>query len=310
VSFVHAAHIIICLYTPSLCAQWQYIPFDLSMKQAAHQKAIAMTKKIVGIDGTELYTFFKQLYEQYNPTHQRPDFRPRIPLIIHQVWLGSDVPDAFQQYRMSWIQNHVPRGWVYHLWTDDEIQALNLYNKKLYDATDNYGMKSDIARLEIIDRFGGVYVDIDFECFQPLDMFHYLYDFYTGLQPLDSFFVQLNNALFGACPGHPIVRHAIITMSDAWNRYHGAPQKTGPVHFTRSFYAVKKNNTCTTRDIALPATYFYPLGTQDCTVAKSAWQAQGAWAVHWWAKSWMPRQYRAKKFQSIDNEQSTINWNS
>ncbi|HXW86409.1 MAG TPA: glycosyltransferase [Candidatus Bathyarchaeia archaeon] len=296
------------LWAPGIHAQWHYIPFDTSMRNNGDEKPFRITKKIVGIDGHLLYTLFKNTYEQYNPTHCHPSDYPRIPLIIHQIWLGSDVPEIFAHYRQSWIAAHVPRGWTYHLWTDADIQALDLYNKKLYDATDNYGMKSDIARLEIIDRFGGVYVDIDFECLQPLDLLHYTYDFYIGVQPLDSFFVQLNNALFGACPHHPIVRHAIESMAYAWNTYHGAPQKTGPVHVTRSFYAIKKNDRSARRDIAFPASYFYPFGTQEKMLNKADWLINGSYAVHWWAKSWMPKQYRSKKFRSIENEASTAHW--
>jgi hypothetical protein len=63
----------------------------------------------------------------------------------------------------------------------------------------------------------------------------------------------------------------------------GAPKKTGPVHFTKSFYAMAgKNNS---KDIAFPAFYFYPLGCQETVDNRSAWIKKGAFAVHWWAKS-------------------------
>ena len=42
---------------------WHYLPFDESMKLSQYPQAIKTTKKIVGIDGELLFTFFKDLYE-------------------------------------------------------------------------------------------------------------------------------------------------------------------------------------------------------------------------------------------------------
>jgi len=176
----------------------------------------------------------------------------------------------------------------------------------LYDATDNYGVKSDIARYEIIYRYGGVYVDLDFECLSSLDIFHHTYDFYTALQPLDTFFVQLGSALFGAKPGHQILLYCIETIKDSWHEK-GATKKTGPIHFTKAFYAAAgKVGNC---DIAFPASYFYPLGSQERKIDKNAWRENGAFAVHWWAKSWMPKDYRSRLFKEIDNDDSVRSWN-
>lgn len=286
---------------------WIYTDFDTSMKLDLFPTAIKMTQPVVGIDGTQLYTFFKKIYEQYNPSRIAPAIDIKIPKIIHQIWLGSPVPDVFEAYMNSWIAFHMGNDWQYVLWNDEKIKNFGLYNQVFYDATENFGQKSDIARWEILYNFGGVYVDVDFECLRSFDQLHYLYDFYVGLQPLDSQFVQLNNALVGSCPFHPILYHSIATIKDNWHTHKGAPQKTGPVHFTRSFYA--KANTGRTIDMVFPASYFYPLGTQETVNNKQAWLKQGAYAVHWWAKTWMPKKYRRSSFQSIDNESSTHSWN-
>ncbi len=197
----------------------------------------------------------------------------------------------------SWVEHHCGRDWKYQLWTDEDVEHISLYNQQFYDETDNYGVKADLLRWEIVYRFGGVYVDIDFECLQPLDMFHYTYDFYTGLQPLDTGFVQLGSALFGAIPGHPILKHCIETIKDHWHEK-GVPQKTGPIHFTKSFYAVagKDGNT----DIAFPAHYFYPLGSTKIELKKKVWILRGSFAVHHWAKTWNKPRYRRSQFRKVE----------
>jgi mannosyltransferase OCH1-like enzyme len=293
------------LYNTCL-ADFCYMGFDEAMRKDDFPHAFLVTENVMGIDGNQLYDFFKEGYEKNNPLVVPEGDELKIPKIIHQIWLGSPVPESFRSLQQSWIENHFGRDWFYKLWTDEDVEKMELYNQEFYDATDNYGVKSDILRWEIIHCYGGVYIDMDFESLQPLDELHQLYDFYVGIQPLDTFFVQLGAALFGARPGHPILKHCIETISDDWH-LHGAPKKTGPVHFTKSFYAMagKDNN----RDIAFPGLYFYPLGSQETKADRTGWIKKGAFAVHWWAKSWMPKNYRPVQFRDIYNDFSAQSWN-
>lgn len=287
-----------------LNAQWPHIPFDDAMCKNDFPNVYALTTHIFEIDGTHLYDFFKKLYKDFGDL--TPQAELKIPKIIHRIWLGSDQPSEFVALEQTWLEHHMDRGWVYKLWTDADIAQLQLYNQEFYDDTDNYGVKSDILRWELLYRFGGVYIDTDFECLQPLDELHYTYDFYTALQPLDTLFVQLGAALVGSVPGHPILKHCIETIKDDWH-HKGAPKKTGPVHFTKSFYAMAAQNG--NKDIAFPAFYFYPLGCRGGYDNRVEWINNGAFAVHWWAKSWMPKQYRPSISQNIDNDASAKSWN-
>ncbi len=287
---------------------WVYVDFDESMQTTKYARAIAATKSIVGIEGDALLQFFRKLFEKNNLSCITPAAEVKIPKIIHQIWLGSPVPPELQRYMNTWIKYHVGRDWQYILWTEEDIAQLKLYNQQFYDESDNYGVKSDIARWEILYRMGGVYVDTDFECFRPLDILNYTYDFYIALQPLDALFVQLGIGLVGTIPKHPIIKHCIETIKDDWHEK-GAPKKTGPVHFTRSFYQMADRSGLI--DIAFPASYFYPLGCRESTdnIDVVTWFNQGAFGVHWWAKSWMPKSFRPPAFQSIKNDASTRSWN-
>ena len=287
---------------------WIYVDFDESMKTARYPRAITATMSLVGVDGMVLLNFFRNLFEKNNLSRIVPAREVKIPKIIHQIWLGSPVPPVLERYMNTWIKYHVGREWQYKLWTEEDIAQFRLYNQKFYDASDNYGVKSDIARWEILYSMGGVYVDTDFECFRPLDILHYTYDFYIALQPLDSLFVQLGIGLVGTVPGHPIIKHCIETIKDDWQKK-GAPKKTGPVHFTRSFYQMADREGY--KDIAFPASYFYPLGCQKNTdrIDIEAWEKRGAFGVHWWGKTWMPKPFRPSAFQSIKNDASAKSWN-
>lgn len=283
------------------------LDFDIAMRRADFEQSIARTQQIVGIEGDHLYAYFKLQYQQYNLLEMQPKDRLKIPKIIHQIWIGSPVPAQFEKCMESWIDFHSDGDWLYILWDDAKIAQLSLYNQTFYDTAPNFGQKADIARWEILYHFGGLYVDMDCECLRSFDELHYAYDLYVGIQPLDTQFLQLNNALVGVAPKHPVIRHCILTIPEDWKKYRGVPQTTGPVHFTRSFYLMA--NKYGTVDIALPAPYFYPLGVTDTCANKKKWQEQGLYAVHWWAKSWMPKEYRPRAFRAIGNDDSAARWN-
>lgn len=284
-----------------------YHDFDEAMKTADYPKSIAITKHIVGIDGKELRICFKSLYDANNPLIISLSPTLKIPKIMHFVWLGSPFPDAFRQYVLSWAKIHEGHGWKIKIWTDEDLKEFKLINQEFYDETDSYGVKSDLLKWEIIYRYGGVYLDVDFEGYKLLDELHYTYDFYTAIQPLDTQYLQLGAAAFAARPGHPILKHCIDTIKDDWSKK-GAPGKSGPVHFTRSFFATA-GKTPGSIDIAFPALYFYPLGCTEKTLHKDEWLAQGAWGVHMWAKSWMPASYRPHEFKKLFNDHLVKTWN-
>lgn len=294
----------ISLLSFCLNAQSLDISFDDAMQKTDFPNVYSLTGQIMDIDGYLLYDFFKDIYEELIDAVLVSELK--IPKIIHQVWLGSPLPEEFKMLQQTWMEHHMNRGWIYKLWTDEDVAQLQLYNQEFYDATDNYGVKSDILRWELLYNYGGVYIDMDYECLRALDELHYTYDFYTALQPLDTLFIQLGAALVGARAGHPILKHCIETIKDDWH-HKGAPKKTGPVHFTKSFYAMagKDGN----KDIAFPAFYFYPLGCRETVDNRIEWVKRGAFAVHWWAKSWMPKQYRPALSRNIDNEDSAKSWN-
>lgn len=285
---------------------WHHIPFDTALDTFNNLDAIARSEHFMGIDGVDLYHLFKKLYNDYALNVHKSSPVLKIPKIIHQIWLGSPVPPVYEPFMRSWQEKHP--DWEYMLWTDENVHTVfPLYNQQFYDEAENYGTKSDILRWELLYRFGGLYVDMDYECLNPMDELHYAYDFYTGIQPLDAIFLQLGAALVGSAPGHPILKHCIETVKDDWH-HKGAPTKTGPVHFTRSFFACAGHGTV---DIALPPFYVYPLGSTEKPTQELylKWIAQGSYAVHWWSKSWMPKKYRPAAFRSIDNEISAAAWN-
>lgn len=278
-----------------------YIPFDVAMQADKYEEAITSdrTEQEVEIKSEDLINLFKDLYEKNSFKKITPSENLKIPKIVHQIWIGKAVPEKFKLFQESWKKYHP--DWEYKLWIYQDVDDFHFYNEDLIKESRNPGEISDIMRYEILYRFGGLYVDFDFECLRPHDELHKMYDFYIGIQPLDTEFVQLGIGLIGSIPGHPILRHAIVSMRSSWNHLdyeHNPPKRTGPIFFTKSFFAsAGKEGTV---DIAFPVDYFYPLGCKEFLFDYEKWEAQGSFGIHHWASSWMKPEFRRPRFQSLD----------
>ncbi len=220
--------------------------------------------------------------------------KTRIPKIIHQIWLGSPFPEKYRRIQKTWTDRHL--DWEYKLWTDKDVAAFGLRNQALYDRAVNWGQKSDIFRYEILDRFGGLYIDTDFECVQPFDILHALFDFYTGIMwdkpngPGDKPIIA--NGLIGSVPGHPILKLCIekLHFETGDHDNYGIQSSTGPFFFTEIVLSQFKERAF--KNAVFPAAYFYPLPGEERhgifgEAERAVWVKPESFAIHYWECSWM-----------------------
>jgi len=286
--------------TSSVSCPFVTLDFDVSMQAHRYPDVIAShkNKAQMGITGQDLMLFFKELYEKNNMAHIRSCSTLKIPKIIHQIWIGTSVPVEFEQFQASWRKHHPE--WEYRLWTQHDIPGLHMHNEDLVRQSKNPAEVSDLMRYEILYQYGGVYLDFDCECLQSLDALHYVYDFYIGIQPLDSGLVQLGIGIIGSIAGHPLLKKCIEGLRGSWNNIKdNVAARTGPIYCTKIFYEYAAQDDL--RTIAFPATYFYPLGSTQNDLEKDAWINQGSFAVHHWAKSWLLPSFRKPEFRTIKN---------
>lgn len=187
-----------------------------------------------------------------------------VPRILHQIWLGDrPLPEEFRRYRESWLRHH-PR-WEHRLWTEENLPA-GLRRREAYERLRVPAERSDILRYELLWRFGGVYVDTDFECLRPLDPLIEGLEFFTApLKPNG----WVNNAFIGSVPGHPLLDRALDELRP--REFHGYDKHgTGPRFLDR---LVKEHPGVT----LLPAELFYQT---------SPGQEANAVAIHHAAASW------------------------
>ncbi len=89
----------------------------------------------------------------------------KIPKIIHQIWVGKNkIPKNVLEYQKTWAKYHP--NWKIMFWTDENIHKLKNINFDYIKLCKNYSEQSDYLRYLILYNYGGIYVDIDFECLQ------------------------------------------------------------------------------------------------------------------------------------------------
>lgn len=274
------AGVVLVLFSGAYIMQRQgaFIDFDRSMRLSEYPEVLQDPSNAAA------YKMFKDLYSKNYVADVPEDAPYKIPKILHQIWLGSPFPEKYAALRNTWLKNHP--DWQYMLWTEKELDEFGLTNREMYDYAINYGERSDIAKYEIVHRYGGVYIDVpDYECYKPLDEVHKAYDFYLGIQPLDTGHVQVGLGLFGARPGHPLLAEAIKQISQKKKTAEPVVLRTGPLFFTSIFYHMAPQ--CKDAVIGLPASFLYPMGYHEKVKNKSEWIRPESLANHLWAGSWL-----------------------
>lgn len=127
-----------------------------------------------------------------------------IPRVIHRIWLGGDMPPEFAQFGETWAEHHP--GWEMRLWTEANLPRLRnqvLFDRApdLFDSAQVPRFRSDVARLEILHQYGGLYVDTDFVACRSIEPL---------IAGLDLFAAEekpglIANGLMGSVPGHPFL---------------------------------------------------------------------------------------------------------
>lgn len=127
-----------------------------------------------------------------------------IPKMIHYCWFGGKPkPEIIEKCIASW-REFCP-DWEIKEWNESNYDVnAHTYTKEAYE-TKKWAFVSDVARLEIINRNGGLYMDTDVELLAPLD-------FVAECDAFYAFETNLNIASglgFGAVAGHPSIKEML-----------------------------------------------------------------------------------------------------
>jgi mannosyltransferase OCH1-like enzyme len=206
----------------------------------------------------------------------------KIPKKIHQIWLGSNIPKQYAAWGETWRRFNP--DWEYKLWTDADTKDVDIKDRGKFNAIGNLGQKSDYLRYHILNQFGGVYADTDFECLKSFNTLSYA-DFFVGVGYPSK--VELYIGLIGSTPNNPILDKILETMTlNGGMSYKSVFKSTGTYFFTKTFFDVVDGYRKGV--VVLPPDYFYPFPNhanhQEDDGRK--YIKDNSYAIHHWAVSW------------------------
>jgi len=227
----------------------------------------------------------------------KPGEAPKIPLVTHHVYFSninsSKNLDVFFIEKMKTYYtklNELNNSWQHYIWTNNpslfpaevkNIKGVVIKNSQEFANSSAYpslldilqkseqlkpylAQATDLVRLLAVQKYGGIYTDMDYEIYNPQYLFELMQNFdYIGTREtirLDSFYA---NSFFAAKPNHPILNFAVErsfinyqkTDTPEYVKYpcniYDGILFSGPVLITISYFS--KNNIDRNNDIILPS---------------------------------------------------------
>lgn len=226
----------------------------------------------------------------------------KIPLIIHQIYEGRNgekPTPLLEKFAKSWTKKNP--DWKYQFWNYQLIdnflgmhfpEYIPIYQSFKYDV-----QRWDFIRYLILYHYGGLYVDIDYECLEPIDNLLKKMDCYLGVEPVNPFDASttlIGNAFLASVPKFDFWNYVIqkiihhkYDINDNKKIY--ILKSTGPLMITDAYQAYNEK----LKIELLPASLVTPLTLQEVREMLAGnfskpleEKIEKAYAIHYFWGSW------------------------
>ena len=229
------------------------------------------------------WIIYASVFDNWINSERSGNKKNLIPKVIHHIWLGEkDLPPYFKKFKKSWQDNNPE--YKFFLWNDEKCENLSLINRKLFDSIDNKGCKSDILRYEILYKYGGIYIDTDFECIRPIPD-EFLKESFVACMAFD-YKPVVNNAFLMSEPKTKLLRDIIKGCSYPENEStNNILKSSGPFMITKQ---ISRNlNQGNKKILILPSNYCYPIPSFIKDLKLSNLITEDTFSIHHWATTWI-----------------------
>lgn len=221
-----------------------------------------------------------------------------IPKKIHYCWFGKNtLREREQKCIQSW-KKYLP-DWEIIEWNETNYNIERIpYVKEAYDQK-KWAFVSDVARLEILYKYGGLYLDTDVELIKPINEIIKNGDF-MGIESYKGGKVNVNPGLIiGVKQHNPIIKDIL----DSYDNEHFLKGERNSSKYTIVERTTKilidkyglKNNNCFQKLAYLniyPSFYFCPMDYKTGNINIT----NNTYSIHWYSSSWLTQQ-QTKRLQ-------------
>lgn len=149
-----------------------------------------------------------EVYRHSNSTTNQRDPWP-VPRIIHHIFLTDGRSVSHRRHDPTIAScKRFHEDWEHIFWTDESASAfMQQYYPQLWPHYLSYRrtvQRANILRYALLDHFGGVYLDLDLTCLQPLDELMRLPWLAPAAHP-----TGVSNGFMISRPGHPFMKHVL-----------------------------------------------------------------------------------------------------
>ena len=215
-----------------------------------------------------------------------------IPKIIHYCWVGGNpLPESAKKCIQSW-KKYCPDYEIIE-WNESNYDfTKNEYMKEALEAK-KWGFVPDYARLDIIYRYGGIYLDTDVEIVKSFDEL-LKYEGFLGFETNE--YINLGQG-FGAESNNSVIK----ALLDSYETKHFV-ESDGTLNMTASpelntdvleRMGLKRNgNRQSLMGIEVfPSEFFCPKSLNDGVVRKT----KNTFSIHHFDASWFTKEQQLKK---------------
>lgn len=214
-----------------------------------------------------------------------------IPKTIHYCWFGGNpLPELAQKCIASW-KKYCP-DYEIKEWNESNIDISSMdYMKEAYQEK-AWGFVSDVARLQIIYKYGGIYMDTDVEIIKSFDAL-LKHPAFLGMEDSSRNLYYVNSGLgFGAKQGNELIRELLQDYKERHFRdSEGNIDKT-PCTVLQSSFLKKKGlqqinemqKICGAQ--IYPTEYFCPLSVKTGKL----YLTDNTYSIHHYSGSWLTKE--------------------
>ena len=144
-----------------------------------------------------------------------------IPKIIHQLWIGDNpIPEHCAQFCRE--LQELNKDYAYRLWGNEVFEEFKDDPYLIEYIKPEAGIPAaficDRIRLLLLEKFGGIYLDVD--C-KPIKSFDHVYEhltdrhcFFAGMKRTQNHNTLIDCAIYGAIPNSRVIDDCLNTYDD------------------------------------------------------------------------------------------------